>query len=95
MIVGIVALDLRLEGCRSLKDKRHVLRGLIERCRNDYHVAIAEVGDQDLWGNALVCASLPSNEAAHIEKVLFQVEKLFDEHPEVEVTSVLRDFWRP
>ena len=66
MVVGVVALDLRLEGCRSLKDKRHLLRGLIEKCRNDFHVAIAEVGDQDLWGNALVCATVPSLSLIHI-----------------------------
>ena len=95
MVVAILALDLRLEGCRSLKEKRHLLRGLIERSRRDFQVSIAEVGDQDLWGNAVVCASYSSNSSDHAHRVLDNVEHAFDTHPEIEVTSILRDLWRP
>lgn len=39
MVVGTLRLDLRLDGCFSLKEKRHVLRGTLERLRRDYQVA--------------------------------------------------------
>jgi len=95
MVVGILVLDLRLAGCRSLKDKRQVLRSLLDKTRREFKVAIAEVGDQDLWGNALLCASCPSNAVDHVESVLFNVEKLFENHPDIEVASSIRDLWRP
>ena len=95
MVVGILVLELRLQGSRSLKDKRHLVRSLIERARKDFQVGIAEVGDQDLWGNATVCASCPSGSATHAEAVLGKVERLFESHPEVELATVQRDLWRP
>lgn len=95
MVVGIIVIDLRLPGCNSLKDKRHVIRSLMDKARHEYQVAIAEVGDQELWGNALICASCPSSAVDHAQNVLFKVEKLFDERPDIEVTGILRDFWRP
>ena len=95
MVVAILVLEMRLSGCRSLKDKRQILRSLLSRSRREWNVSIAEVGDQDLWGNALVCASYPSNDPAHAESVLDKVQRLFDAQPEVEVSSVFREAWRP
>ena len=33
----------------SLKDKRSVLRRMIDRTKNSYNVSIAEIDHQDLW----------------------------------------------
>lgn len=95
MVVGIVTLEVRMQGCRSLKDKRRILHALLDRARHDFQVAIAEVGDQELWGNALVCASVPSNDATHAESVLQRVEMLFVAKGDLEVTNCSFDYWRP
>lgn len=92
-MVGILVLDLRLPGVRSLKEKRHVLRGLLDRARHSYQVGIAEVGDQDLWGNAVVCAACPSSSRDHSESVLTKVLRLFDECPDIDVVNVQREEW--
>lgn len=95
MTVGVLVLDVRLAGCRSLKDKRHIVRSLIEKARNQFKVAVAEVGDQDLWGNAVICVSIPSVSVAHAGSVLQNVEKLFEQHPSLEIANVSQDFWQP
>lgn len=92
-MVGILVLDMRLLGVTSLKEKRHILRSLLDRSRHAYHVGIAEVGDQDLWGNAVVCATCPSSSRDHAESVLTKVLTVFDESPDVEVVSVQREDW--
>ena len=87
MIIGSMELELRLDGCRSLKDKRHVLRSLMDRARHDFNVAIAEVGDNDLWGNATVGVACVSNGAQHAESILQHVIDAFDACPDVSVES--------
>lgn len=47
MVTVSVLLTLRLEGVRSLKDKRAIVRSLVERLRTRQRVAAAEVGRQD------------------------------------------------
>lgn len=87
MVVGSMEIQLRLEGCHSLKDKRQVLRSLLERVRHDFNVAIAEVDDQDLWGNATIGVSCVSNDAHHAESILQHVADSFDARPELSVES--------
>ncbi|MBN9502381.1 MAG: hypothetical protein BGO01_12950 [Armatimonadetes bacterium 55-13] len=94
MVVGIMEISLKMEGTESLKDKRRILRSLLERARHDYHVAIAEVDDQDLWGNATLGVSCVSNDAAHVESIMNHVLALIDENVEVEVDNVCREVER-
>ena len=87
MIIGTAELELRLSGCESLKDKRRILRSLLERCRREFRVAIAEVDDQDLWGNACIGAACVSSDPRHAKSILQHVINAFDEDAEVEVVS--------
>ena len=87
MIVGTVELSIRLDGAFCLKDKRRVLRSLLDHARRDYKVAAAEVGDQDLWNSAVIGIACVSNDSAHAESILQRVIDLFDNHPEVEIES--------
>lgn len=83
-------LGLRMDGCHSLKDKRRVLQSLISRCRQDFHVAMAEVGDHELWNRSTVAVACVSTEAAHAESVLGHVLAHCDRRPEVEATVLSR-----
>ena len=87
MIVGSLELSLRIDGAFSLKDKRRVIRSLMDHARRDFHVSIAEAGDQDLWNSAVIGVACVSNDTAHAESILQKVVDLFDTHPEVAVEN--------
>jgi uncharacterized protein len=72
--VGVLVLELRLEDCHSLKEKRHAVQSLKERLRNRHNVAVAEVEYQDLWQRAAVACVTVSPDRVHAEKVLRAVE---------------------
>ncbi len=90
MIVATLELDLRLDGCFSLKEKRHVLRSLIDRLRRDLHVAANEVGDHDLWNAAILGLACVSNDVGQAEGVLDRALAMVDAHPEVEIVTIDR-----
>ena len=73
--IGVLTLELRLEDSHSLKEKRHVVKGLTERLRNKFNVAVAEIDGQDLWQRAVVAAVTVSNDRVHATQVLQSVEK--------------------
>jgi hypothetical protein len=85
MIVGTLEMHLRLPGCESLKEKRHILRGMLERTRTHFQVSCAEVGDNDLRGNACVGVSVVRSAPVHAESVLQHVLASFDSRPDLEV----------
>ena len=86
MIVASLRLDLRLDGCFSLKDKRHVLRPLLEKARH-HGLSAAEIADQDLWNMAGVGLATVSADAREAEKALRAVERFFESCPMVEIVG--------
>lgn len=54
---GVLTLELRLDESHSLKDKRHIVKGLKDRLRARFNVAVAEIAHQDLWQRGLVAVA--------------------------------------
>lgn len=73
-VVGVLVLELQMEDAHSLKDKRNIIRGLKERLRHKFNVAVAEVDYQDLWQRGLVAAVTVSGDRSHAETLLQLVE---------------------
>ncbi|MBM3450613.1 MAG: DUF503 domain-containing protein [Armatimonadetes bacterium] len=79
MIVGVARITVGLPAARSLKDKRRVLQSLLQRVRNEFAVAAAEVDDQGAWTRATIGVACVSNDRRHadrwISKVVDYVER--------------------
>jgi uncharacterized protein YlxP (DUF503 family) len=73
MIVGVLRLSLSIPGARSLKEKRHALRRVIDRLKVHHNVAVAEVGDNDLWQRARLGVVTVSNDHAFVGQMLDKV----------------------
>lgn len=79
MVVGILRIDLYMDGNRSLKEKRQTLKSLIHRAKSRFNnISIAEVDSNDLWQKATVGISFVSNEKRHVNSVLDQVADFID-----------------
>ena len=73
--IGVLTLELHIEGALSLKDKRHTVKSLKDRLRSKFNVAVAEIGYQELWQRALVSVVTVSGDHAYAEEVLQRVER--------------------
>jgi uncharacterized protein len=73
MVVGVLRLRLVIPAARSLKEKRHALRRIIDRVRARYNVSIAEVGDNDIWQRAVVGVTAVANDHSFVNEVLDKV----------------------
>ena len=73
--VGVITFELRIDDARSLKDKRHYVKGLKDRLRNRFNVAVAEIAYQDDWNRALVAAVTVSPDQTRAEQLLQLVER--------------------
>ncbi|MBE7520491.1 MAG: DUF503 domain-containing protein [Thermoflexaceae bacterium] len=70
MVAGILRLTLRIEAAHSLKEKRMVVRSVVERVRARFNAAAAEVEDNDTWNLATIGIACLSNDRAHAEAQL-------------------------
>lgn len=90
--VHVLALrvELRLPEARSLKDKRQVVRSLLDRARHRFGVSVAEVDSADDPRAAVLGFAVVASSAHHAEEVMDSVERLVWSRPEVEVVSCER-----
>ena len=72
--IGVLTLELRIDGSHSLKEKRHVVESLKDRLRHKFNVSVAEIAHQDLWQRATLAAVTVSGDREFAEKVLRSVE---------------------
>jgi uncharacterized protein YlxP (DUF503 family) len=75
MTVGLLTLELRIRGSRSLKDKRAVLRRVKERLRGRLNVSVAETEFHDDHQRSVVAVAAVSSDAARAEEVLDHAEQ--------------------
>ncbi len=73
--VGVLTLELQLSEAHSLKDKRHTVKGLKDRLRGKFNVAVAEIDYQDLWQRSLISAVTVSSDHTRAEQTLQLVER--------------------
>lgn len=73
MFIGACKVTLRLPENHSLKGKRHVLKSVMTRVKNEFNVAVAEVGSQDLWQVAEIGVCCVSNNGQHATEMISKV----------------------
>ena len=100
MVVGVLRLALVIRGARSLKEKRHALRRIIDRVRARYNVSIAEVGDNDIWQRALVGVTAVANDRSFVNEVLDKcardagnIAEIVNREMEIETYSEMSPDW--
>ncbi len=95
MHAAVLEFSLHIPSARSLKEKRAVLKPILEGCRHRFSVAAAEVGSQDRWQSAQLGVSTVASTAQHVTEVLDAVERFVWSFPEVEVLSAERSWFGP
>src|SRR5205807_135802 len=92
VIVGLCTLDLIIPEANSLKDKRSVLKSMLEGIRHKFNVSAAEVEHMDIWRRASVGIACVSNSQMFADQVLNKVVDWVEANPRVNVTNVRIEF---
>jgi uncharacterized protein len=84
-ILGVMHVELRIPLCNSLKEKRSVLKPCIHFLRKQWNLAVAEVGDQDVWRSAILAVATVSNDRNLVENTLREARDYFYSRNGIEV----------
>jgi len=70
MVIGVCRIVLAIDEAFSLKEKRHIVKSIVERLKSRYNASVAEVGLNDKWKNAEIGIACVSNEAGHADSMM-------------------------
>lgn len=99
MYIYAACFRLSIPGAASLKDRRHAVKGLCERIRNRFPVAIADLaGEQPMWGRAELGVTMVTADPHFGQEVLLKVRDYIAMAPDsmldsYEVRSAPFDEW--
>lgn len=81
MVIGSLEVRLLIRESRTLKDKRQVVRSVLDRMRDAFNVSAAEVGSHDDVKVAELGFAVAAAEAAAARNVLSQIADALRRHP--------------
>jgi uncharacterized protein YlxP (DUF503 family) len=76
MGLGRFRLDLR--ECRSIKDKRRIVKSIVDRIGNGKSVAVREVGNPDYWKTSMLAVLCLSDSEQSAKQFLSRSRKIME-----------------
>lgn len=74
----VVSLKLYIPHSYSLKDKRQVLRSIIDKCKR-INISIAETGENDKWNYSELTFAAVSNTEKHLQQMIYSVIDIIEQ----------------
>lgn len=88
MIIGTVKVYMNAGWVHSLKEKRMVVKSIIDKVKNKFNVSIAEVEDQDLHQSIVLGIACVSNDTRHADSTIQTVVNFIEENSEAVMLDV-------
>lgn len=92
IVVGLCTIELHIPQASSLKEKRSVLRGMLDGLRSRFNVSASEVEHMDLWQRATVGIACVSNSQQFCDQVLGKAREWVEANPRVYVGRIETEF---
>jgi uncharacterized protein YlxP (DUF503 family) len=93
VVIGVVAWELHIEGCGSLKEKRAVLRSLKDRLRGRHNVSVAETDHQNVWQRAEISVALVASDRRLAQRMMSQVDAMVASDARVRIIDSVTYFY--
>lgn len=87
MVIGVMKVQLFSSEPQSLKDKRRLVKSLIERMKNKFNISVAETGANDSWNHCELGIACVSNEASHADSMMAAVVNFIENDGRLEITD--------
>jgi len=88
MLVGSCLVDMRLKGVKTLKNKRSIIKKLVNRTSKNFNVSIAEFGKQDISDRADIGFSVISTERKHLDSQIDKIINHMEYHGELDIEII-------
>ena len=92
MVIGVCSWELSLPECRSLKDKRRVVKSLKERLQHRFRVSVAETRHHDVWSRAELTAAVVTTDRGQADSILDTLDRFVEGDGRALILRVDRSF---
>ena len=94
MWIGAVTVSIRLYSAESLKDRRQVVRSLLERAKRHFNASVTDLGPDGVWNRADLGVVFGGSSSQEMEQRLDKFVSFLEhgeEDGEFEMLSIRRE----
>lgn len=91
--VGVFQVEIDIPGCRSIKERRQVVRSLIDRIRRRWNVSVVDIGPEGRWDQAFLAFSLVGTTYTMCEERIDAIWNFLQKEEDMS-TFVIVHYWQ-
>ena len=89
--VAVLTVKLYAPWVHSLKEKRMIVKSLLSKIQNKFHVSVAEVADQDVHQSLVLGVASIVPHSAQADSFMDEVIRFIEENTEAEIVGEERE----
>ena len=93
MIIGSCKIYLEAEWVFSLKDKRMIVKSLVEKIRHKFNVSVAEVENNDIHKSIVIGIACVTNETPHADSIINNVINFIENNTDAVIVDVITEIF--
>ena len=91
MIIAAITFRLRAAWVHSLKEKRMIVKSLVAKLQNKFHVSAAEIEDQDVHQSIVIGVAAIVPNRAFADRLMDDISAFVENNTEAEILSEERE----
>ena len=89
MIIGTCVVYLTADWVFSLKEKRMVVKSIVEKVRHKFNVSVAEVDNQDIHKSIVIGFACVTNEVNHANSIIDNVINFIEKNTDARIDDTV------
>lgn len=91
MIIAVMSFRLYVPWVHSLKEKRMIVRSMIAKLQNRFHVSAAEIEEQDTHQIIVIGVAAIVPHQAIADSLMDEISRFVEENTEAEILDEVRE----
>lgn len=91
MKVLLLKVKLRASWVHSLKEKRMVVKSIIQRLKNKFNISVGEVDEQDIYQTIVIGITGVCGSSAQVDSTMENIVAFIEENTDAEIISIEHD----
>ena len=93
MIIESCKIYLEAEWVFSLKDKRMIVKSLLEKIRHKFNVSVAEVENNDIHKSIVIGIACVTNETSHADSIINNVINFIENNTDAVIVDIITEIF--
>lgn len=90
MRILVMKITLRASWVHSLKEKRMVVKSIVQRLKNNFNISVAEVEEQDIHQTAVIGIAAVCGSSAQADSTMEHIITFVEDNTDAEIIDIER-----